>query len=60
MVCSLSFFALLLLIKYRVGGPIGENNFKFFLQFVGYTALFCVNVLVVMAKYIHQQRGTQV
>ncbi|ESZ98362.1 hypothetical protein SBOR_1240 [Sclerotinia borealis F-4128] len=42
-----------------VGGPIGENNFKFFIQFVGYTALFCINVLVVMATYIHQQRDTQ-
>ncbi|KAF7862739.1 hypothetical protein EAF04_007612 [Stromatinia cepivora] len=42
-----------------VGGPIGENNFKFFIQFVGYTALFCINTLVVMAIYINQQRGTQ-
>ncbi|TGO89530.1 hypothetical protein BPOR_0105g00140 [Botrytis porri] len=42
-----------------VGGPIGENNFKFFIQFVGYTSLFCINVLVVMAVYVHRQRSTQ-
>ncbi|RAL68428.1 hypothetical protein DID88_007157 [Monilinia fructigena] len=42
-----------------VGGPIGETNFKFFIQFVGYTALFCINVLVVMAIYIRRQRGTR-
>ncbi|KAF7899822.1 hypothetical protein EAF00_004158 [Botryotinia globosa] len=42
-----------------VGGPIGENNFKFFIQFVGYTSLFCIHVLVVMAVYVHRQRSTQ-
>lgn len=38
-----------------VGGPIGENNFKFFVQFTGYTALYCLHLLVVMAIYIHKQ-----
>lgn len=39
----------------RVGGPIGENNFKFFLQFTCYTALYCLHLLVVMAVYVHRQ-----
>ncbi|RDW62213.1 hypothetical protein BP6252_11646 [Coleophoma cylindrospora] len=38
-----------------VGGPVGETNFKFFIQFTGYTALFCTHILVVMAIYLHQQ-----
>lgn len=42
----------------RVGGPIGENNFKFFIQFTGWTALYCVHLVVVMAYYVHQQRTT--
>ena len=41
-----------------VGGPIGENNFKFFIQFTGYTALYCLQLLVVMAIYIHRQVTT--
>ncbi|KAG0650190.1 Palmitoyltransferase [Hyphodiscus hymeniophilus] len=39
----------------RVGGPVGENNFKFFIQFNAYTALYCFHLLVVMAYYIHKQ-----
>ncbi|KAM3088107.1 palmitoyltransferase pfa5 [Clarireedia jacksonii] len=42
-----------------VGGPVGETNFKFFLQFVGYTALYCLHLLVVMAFYVHQQLVTK-
>lgn len=38
-----------------VGGPIGENNFKFFTQFNVYAALYCIEVMVVMAIYIHKQ-----
>lgn len=38
-----------------VGGPIGENNFKFFIQFNGYAALYCAHLIVVMAIYIRQQ-----
>jgi palmitoyltransferase len=44
----------------RVGGPVGENNFKFFIQFTGYTALYCTHLLVVMAIYIHRQVATEV
>lgn len=43
-----------------VGGPVGENNFKFFIQFNGYTALYCIHILVVMAFYIRQQMVTEV
>lgn len=43
-----------------VGGPVGENNFKFFIQFNGYAALYCIHILVVMAFYIHQQMTTEV
>ena len=42
-----------------VGGPIGENNFKYFLQFTAYTALYCLHLLIVMAIYIHQQITTK-
>jgi palmitoyltransferase len=43
-----------------VGGPIGENNFKFFIQFNGYAALFCIHLLIVMAIYIRKQITTEV
>jgi len=43
-----------------VGGAVGENNFKFFIQFTGYTALYCIHVLVVMALYVAKQKRTQV
>ncbi|EKD14322.1 uncharacterized protein L3040_008326 [Drepanopeziza brunnea f. sp. 'multigermtubi'] len=38
-----------------VGGPVGENNMKFFIQFAFYAALYCVHLLVVMSFYIHKQ-----
>ncbi|KAL4904521.1 Palmitoyltransferase pfa5 [Aspergillus multicolor] len=34
-----------------VGGVVSENSFKFFIQFVFYTALFCITVLVACAVY---------
>jgi len=43
------------LMRCRVGGPVGENNFKFFIQFTGYTSLYCLHLLVVMAVYVHKQ-----
>lgn len=43
-----------------IGGPIGENNFKFFIQFNGYAALYCIHLLVVMAIYIRRQIVTEV
>jgi hypothetical protein len=44
----------------RVGGAVGENNFKFFIQFTGYTALYCTHILVVMAIYVARQKQAQV
>ncbi|KAI6251254.1 Palmitoyltransferase pfa5 [Erysiphe necator] len=32
-----------------VGGPVGESNFKFFIQFTTYGALYCTYVLIVVA-----------
>lgn len=43
-----------------VGGPVGENNLKFFIQFNGYAALYCIHLIVVMAIYIRQQITTEV
>lgn len=44
----------------RVGGPVGENNFKFFLQFTGYTAIYTLHILVVMSVYIWKQINKEV
>ncbi|TAQ83197.1 hypothetical protein B7494_g8480 [Chlorociboria aeruginascens] len=38
-----------------VGGVVGESSFKYFIQFTGYTVLFCAHLLVVMAIYVHEQ-----
>ncbi|TVY46018.1 Palmitoyltransferase [Lachnellula subtilissima] len=38
-----------------VGGPVGENNFKFFVQFTFWTALYCLHLIIVMAIYVHRQ-----
>lgn len=35
-----------------VGGVVGENSFKFFIQFVFYAALFCIFNVIVMAIYL--------
>jgi palmitoyltransferase len=43
-----------------VGGPIGETNFKYFIQFNGYATLYCIHLLVVMAIYVRQQIINQV
>ncbi|KAL4821150.1 DHHC palmitoyltransferase-domain-containing protein [Aspergillus spinulosporus] len=39
-----------------VGGVVSETSFKFFIQFVFYTALFCMTVLVVCAIYTAELR----
>jgi hypothetical protein len=36
---------------YRAGGIISETNFKFFIQFCTYAALFCFFLLVVSAYF---------
>lgn len=35
----------------RVGGVVSETSFKFFIQFVVYTAIFCVFALIVCAYF---------
>lgn len=41
---------------YRVGGVIGETTFKFFLQFIGWTAIYCMFTFVVTAIVISEQK----
>ena len=36
----------------RVGGIVSETNFKFFIQFVAWTAILCLFALVFMAKFV--------
>ena len=43
-----------------VGGPVGESNMKFFIQFNAYTALYCLHLLVVMAIYVAKQKSSKV
>lgn len=43
-----------------VGGPVGETNLKFFIQFTSYTALYSLDLVVIMAVYIRQQLHTEV
>jgi palmitoyltransferase len=43
-----------------VGGPIGENNFKYFIQYTFWTALYCLHLLIVMAIYIRRQISSPV
>lgn len=45
---------------YRVGGPVGETNFKFFIQFTAYSALYFIFTATVMAIYVHRQVNTKV
>lgn len=42
-----------------VGGVVGENAFKFFIQFVAYTALYCIFIIIVLAIYIHEVRSSK-
>ncbi|CAG8948897.1 hypothetical protein HYFRA_00002022 [Hymenoscyphus fraxineus] len=42
-----------------VGGPIGENNFKFFIQYTFWTALYCLHILIVMSFYVSRQRASK-
>jgi palmitoyltransferase len=39
-----------------VGGVVSETSFKFFIQFVVYTAIFCVYTLIVSAYYTAEIR----
>ena len=37
---------------HRVGGVVAETSFKFFIQFVSYTAVFCTFTLIVSAYFL--------
>ncbi|KAL4872479.1 hypothetical protein BDV12DRAFT_162307 [Aspergillus spectabilis] len=39
-----------------VGGVVSEKSFKFFIQFVFYTALFCIHTLIVSAIFTAELR----
>ncbi|RKF62443.1 Palmitoyltransferase PFA5 [Erysiphe neolycopersici] len=39
-----------------VGGPVGESNFKFFIQFTSYGALYCSYVLIVVSTIISSKQ----
>ncbi|KAJ5672543.1 hypothetical protein N7507_001670 [Penicillium longicatenatum] len=39
-----------------VGGVVSETTFKFFIQFVGYTAIFCIFALIVSAYFTAELR----
>ncbi|KIX95002.1 uncharacterized protein Z520_09312 [Fonsecaea multimorphosa CBS 102226] len=40
-----------------VGGIVSETSFKYFIQFTGWAALFCLHTLVVMAYYFARRRS---
>lgn len=44
----------------RVGGVVGENSFKFFVQFVAYAFLYCLFVVVVTAIYLSEDLSNTV
>jgi palmitoyltransferase len=39
-----------------VGGIVSETSFKFFIQFTGWAAVFCLHTMIVMAYYFAQRR----
>ena len=41
---------------HRVGGIVSETNFKFFVQFVTWSAIFCMFVLIFMAIFVSEMR----
>ena len=40
----------------RVGGVVSETSFKFFTQFVGWTAIYCIFNLVVAAYFLAEYK----
>ena len=45
-----------ILIAARVGGVVSEMSFKFFIQFVGWSAIYCVFNLTVAAYFLAEYR----
>jgi hypothetical protein len=48
------------LTRNRVGGVVGENSFKFFVQFVAYAFFYCLFVVVVTAIYLSEDLSDMV
>ena len=44
------------LMASRVGGVVSETSFKFFTQFVGWTAIYCIFNLVVAAYFLAEYK----
>lgn len=44
------------LTECRVGGVVSETSFKFFIQFVAYTSIFCTFALIVCAYFTAEIR----
>lgn len=44
-------------LNFRVGGVVSESSYKFFLQFVFYTALFTFFNLIVCAIFVAELRS---
>ena len=40
----------------RVGGVVSETSFKFFVQFVAFTAVYCIFSLIVTAYYFAEYK----
>lgn len=40
----------------RVGGVVSETSFKFFIQFVGWTAIYCIFNLVIAAYFLAEYK----
>lgn len=40
----------------RVGGVVSETSFKFFIQFVGWTAIYCIFNLIVAAYFLAEYK----
>ena len=41
----------------RVGGTVGENNIKFFVQFCFYAAVYTLFALIVMAYFVAEAKS---
>lgn len=46
----------LIVIRCRVGGIVSETNFKYFVQFTFWAALYCLHVLVFVAVFLNREK----
>lgn len=45
-----------MLTSFRVGGVVSETSFKFFIQFVAWTAVYCTFNLILMAYFLAEYK----